>query len=60
MSTKSIENFFKFIFFLAVIVFSLVSIAVFLMIIKIILLFVPEGVVLMGIKMTPDILNLAQ
>ena len=58
MSTKSIENFFKLIFFIAIIVFCLVTVAVFLMVLKIILLFVPEGFVLMGIKMVPNILSL--
>lgn len=58
MSTKSIENLFKFIFFLAVILFCLVTVAVFLMIIKIVLLFASDGITILGINMTPAILNL--
>jgi hypothetical protein len=58
MSGEAVEKIFKAFFFLAVSIFVLLNIAIFLMIIKIIFLFVPEGFTILGIKMTPAILSL--
>lgn len=45
------ERLFKFVFFLAVLVFCIVVIGLFLLLLKIILLFVPE-IVIMGLRIT--------
>ena len=46
------EAAFKTIFFLALIVFCITIVGIFLLLIKIILLFFPDGITLMGISMT--------
>lgn len=48
------EKIFKFVFALAILVFCIVIIAVFLLLIKVLFLMTPE-VIIFGIKMTPEV-----
>ena len=57
MSSKTVEKAFKFFFFIIIVLLVCLVIAIFLMVIKIIFLFNPGGVSILGVKMVPALLN---